>query len=156
MPMTGWGVADVEIEDCDEHLQVTLHDLMPAPELEYVVVPHDVLPVPFAMAAAALAHHYAGSLGIAVPPVHFFAERSPELPTPWLERIAPEQRAAHLFRRRGVRGFATEDGHVYINVAEAGAELVDTVAHEVAHVAGFDEREARAFGQRARNDFRGG
>jgi hypothetical protein len=144
MPMTGWGHGDGVVVDDGEPATVEKYaDLF---QREYVVVPHDVLPAAFALATAALAHYYACELGIAVPPIHFFAQMTPEL-RPWLERIEPrpEERARYLFRDGPLRGFADETG-IWIDVAESGADLVEIVAHEVAHVAGYDERAAQAYG----------
>jgi len=109
----------------------------------------------FALKVAALARYFASALGIATPPIAFFAEMTPELETPWLERIQPELRASYFFRRARVHGFvAADDARIWINVDEV--ELVDTIAHEVAHVAGYDEQQARAYGRRAATNLRGG
>lgn len=155
MPMTGWGVVGGAVKDLEDSVQVAYAEL---DKRDYVFVPGDVLPPTAALATAALVQHYAAEFGIAMPPLHFFAE-TPGLDTPWLERFAPEQRAMHFFRDTEMAGFATQAGHVYINVEQVlqgGAELIEIVAHELAHVAGLDERDARAFGSASRDDFGGG
>lgn len=154
LPMTGWGVPGGVLEDTEEPLQVSISDQNVR---EYVVVPADVLPTGFVLSAVALARHYAANLGIGTPGVSFFAEVRPELKTPWVERIVPELRAAAFFRVSSLYGFAETGTHrIWVDVAQADADLVDTVAHECAHLAGFDERAARAFGKRAARHFGGG
>jgi hypothetical protein len=153
MPMTGWGHGDGMVVDDDA--DVTTQSISEMFQREYVAVPHDVLPRPFALATAALAHYYAAQLAVPMPGVHFFAQVTPELRTPWLDRVAPEARAAHFFRAGSLDGFAGE-GAISINVVLEGADLVETVAHEVAHLAGYDELQAQAYGRSARNDRRGG
>lgn len=153
MPMTGWGVAGGAVEDTEEPIHVTLADL---DVRDYVVVPRDVLPPRFVLATAALAHHYAGELGIPPPSENFFAEVTPELQTFWLDRIEPEAPASWFFRRSRLHGFAADGDQIWINVTEDGPQLVDTVAHEVAHLAGYNEPQARRYGARASAQLGGG
>ncbi len=152
MPMTGWGVPGGAVEDTEEPVEVRLADL---DQRDYVIVPRAVLPPRFVFATAALAHHYAGELGIPPPSEQFFAEVTPELQTPWLDRIEPEARAIWFFRLSRLHGFAAGD-QIWINVTEDGPQLVDTVAHEVAHLAGYNELQARHYGARAGAKFGGG
>ena len=145
VPPSDWQI------DPDTVIHQTLADLG---QRDYVVVPHAELPAVWALKVAALAHRYAGELGIETPHISFFAEMTPELETPWLERVDPGLRASYFFRSARLHGFA-EDGRIWINVVSDELELTDTIAHEVAHIAGFSEQQARAIGREAR-DQRGG
>lgn len=149
----GYFIADDWHIDPDTVVHQTLADLG---HRDHVVVPHAELPAMWALKVAALAHRCAAELGIETPHISFFAEVTADLAMPWLERVDPDLRATYFFRCERIHGFAVAaEGRIWVNVDSDELELVDVIAHEVAHIAGFSEPQARAIGREAR-DQRGG